>query len=637
MKLALALIALIASAATARAQVGSVSPGKLAKPHAAFESQCNRCHAPFGGVPADRCLACHTALADRIARGAGFHATVATKPCVACHRDHQGRDAALAPPPPDPFDHRVATFRLDGAHAQLACARCHPAAGATRKWVGIASTCGRCHADTHKGVLGRECAKCHRAESWKPATRTLADHKVPLGGRHAALTCTDCHRSGRHLVKQQACSQCHTPGHGPMARSCDGCHRVDGWKQVTYDHRFPPERLPGVHQTAPCLSCHPQFRFTPTPFSCAACHDKQRPHAPLGECTQCHSALSWKTAPFDHDQPTVGFALTGRHRGVACKACHTGANKFAAVRARACESCHANVHGAQFPGRTCASCHTVDGWRPSKLDTAAHETLGFPLHDAHARASCASCHRDGAFAGTTAACTGCHADTRHGNRFGTLCERCHDATAWSHTPRFDHAITGFSLGRGHAAVACARCHSTARQQSPPRPPPTACNRCHASPHGKQFGVQCMQCHDTSSFRAVSRFDHARTGFPLERRHASLPCKACHDPQQRSVAHRACRTCHGDPHRGSNAFDCADCHRADRWRVMRFDHDLTAYPLTGRHRITACSGCHRNPNWSGVRTDCAACHAFDRPRDREHLTQLACDDCHTTTNWRAVRR
>lgn len=628
MKLAL-VAALLMLLGTARAQVGSVAPGKLAKPHAAFEAQCNRCHAPFGGVPAERCLACHTQLAERVARGVGFHATVTATPCIACHRDHRGRAAALAPPPPDPFDHRVATFRLDGKHAQLACARCHPAAGASRKWVGIPTACGRCHADTaHRGALGGACAKCHRAEGWAPATRTLADHAVPLGGGHAKLTCADCHRSGLHLVARQACSQCHTARHGGTARACDACHRVAGWTETSYAHAFPPSRLPGKHETAPCLACHPKFRFSPTPFACAACHDKQRPHAPLGECTNCHSPLSWKTTAFDHDAPRVGFALTGRHRGVGCDACHAGADKFKAQAVRACESCHADVHRAQFAGRACAACHTADGWRPSKIGVAEHAR--FALRGAHARASCASCHRGGAFAGTATACAGCHADTRHRDRFGAQCARCHDETAWSPAPRFQHAETGFALDRGHGKVACARCHGADHK----RAATAACQSCHASPHSKQFGTACVRCHNTTSFRAVARFDHARTDFPLELRHAALPCKACHDAKQRPLAHRACRTCHGDPHRGGNAFDCADCHRPDRWRIVRFDHDLTAYPLTGRHRIAACGGCHTNPNWTGVRTDCAACHAFDRPRDRVHLTQLTCDDCHSTTNWRA---
>jgi hypothetical protein len=166
---------------------------------------------------------------------------------------------------------------------------------------------------------------------------------------------------------------------------------------------------------------------------------------------------------------------------------------------------------------------------------------------------------------------------------------------------------------------------------------TACQTCHAAPHGAQFGARCTHCHTTASFRTVPPFDHAaRTDFPLELRHATLPCLSCHDARRRPTVRAACRTCHGDPHRGSNAFDCSDCHRADRWRIIRFDHDLTSYPLVGRHRIAACGRCHTNPNWTGVRTDCVACHALDRPRDATHLHEITCDDCHGLATWRTIR-
>src|SRR5204862_301323 len=108
----------------ARADLGAVSPGKLAAAHAAFEAQCERCHVPFGGVPQRQCLACHTDLARRIARGVGFHPTVAVQPCTGCHKEHRGRDAAT-PAPPSAFDHRTTGFALDGDHARIACERCH--------------------------------------------------------------------------------------------------------------------------------------------------------------------------------------------------------------------------------------------------------------------------------------------------------------------------------------------------------------------------------------------------------------------------------------------------------------------------------------------------------------------------------
>jgi hypothetical protein len=298
---------------------------------------------------------------------------------------------------------------------------------------------------------------------------------------------------------------------------------------------------------------------------------------------------------------------------------------------------------SSFPGGSpgsapgCADCHTTAGWRPSTITAADHADRGFALRGAHAQVSCRGCHAAGSFAGTARACSSCHLDVRHRGRFGSDCASCHDETAWSPAAGFDHARTGFALERGHARVACAACHGRDGLRLAGAAAPTACQTCHAAPHGAQFGARCTECHTTASFRALPPFDHAaRTDFPLELRHAALPCLQCHDARRRPTVNRACRTCHGDPHRGSNALDCGDCHRADRWRLVRFDHDLTAYPLVGRHRLAACGSCHSNPNWTGVRTDCVACHALDRPRDADHAHEIVCDDCHGLATWRLLR-
>ena len=34
----------------------------------------------------------------------------------------------------------------------------------------------------------------------------------------------------------------------------------------------------------------------------------------------------------------------------------------------------------------------------------------------------------------------------------------------------------------------------------------SCLTCHASPHSRQFGTRCTQCHSTASFKQVARFD-----------------------------------------------------------------------------------------------------------------------------------
>src|SRR5205823_9493213 len=156
------------------------------------------------------------------------------------------------------------------------------------------------------------------------------------------------------LVKTSSCGDCHKERHGGTKAPCVTCQNPSDWKSATFAHDFCTCILPGKHQTAPCLGCHPAFKFKPTPLNCEGCHLKDRKHDDLGPCARCHSALSFKKKVFDHDQPRVGFAITGRHDEVACENCHTKKNVFRGAP-RNCEGCHQTpAHGDFGP---CAKCH----------------------------------------------------------------------------------------------------------------------------------------------------------------------------------------------------------------------------------------------------------------------------------------
>ena len=65
----------------------------------------------------------------------------------------------------------------------------------------------------------------------------------------------------------------------------------------------------------------------------------------------------------------------------------------------------------------------------------------------------------------------------------------------------------------------------------------------------------------------------------------------------------------------------------------FDHNLTAFPLTGEHIIVDCASCH-TAGYTGTPTDCAACHTPDYNQstnpDHEVLClSTDCAMCHTT--------
>jgi hypothetical protein len=125
---------------------------------------------------------------------------------------------------------------------------------------------------------------------------------------------------------------------------------------------------------------------------------------------------------------------------------------------------------------------------------------------------------------------------------------------------FDHdARTGYALAGKHAGARCNDCHrpTQARAARIYRGTSTRCDACHTDQHRGQFsGRDCSACHTSNDRWALSAFDHARTRFPLDGRHARVACARCHVPvKQRDgslvVQYRPLGT------------RCEDCHEAGR--------------------------------------------------------------------------
>lgn len=118
---------------------------------------------------------------------------------------------------------------------------------------------------------------------------------------------------------------------------------------------------------------------------------------------------------------------------------------------------------------------------PGALSRFDHQSTGFPLQGAHARASCGSCHSGGRFLGVPRECDQCHRDG--GWVQGTSqpvyhiaaqgrCSDCHRENAWSPVLWVDHDLV---LGT------CSSCHNNARIAG--QPPdhivtPLECDSCH---------------------------------------------------------------------------------------------------------------------------------------------------------------
>ncbi len=525
---------------------GQISPGELHESHAFLEGveNCIKCHSPQGDQLSDKCLVCHTSIADQKKTGKGLHARQDYSDCYLCHVEHHGRDFELIyfKGGQKAFDHSQTGFKLDGKHAALDCRNCHLPRFITDQRIrnaknlslentllGLSSECSSCHFDEHRGQLPDNCTECHTTVSWKPATGfDHAKAAFHLEGKHEIVPCLKCHIS--------------------VADSGN-----------KYDKEFQ--------------------RFKPVAFQeCTSCHNDVHKGRLGANCTGCHTPSGWrvvKTADFNHDQ--TRFPLRGKHTGVTCKECHGQRSTAEPLKFAACTDCHSDFHKGAFASReskgACEECHTVDGFIPSTFRIDQHALTDYPLKGAH---------------------------------LAVPCRQCHVVTSSASGSKFKFVFSTME-----------------------------CKACHDDPHRGQVNKfvssdGCQSCHSENSWRTIA-FDHSRTEFPLDGKHASVLCRECHagkgEFKVASMVFRPleknCRSCHSDIHRGQFAYltekgDCASCHNPSGWDKLDFNHDINSrFALEGAHKKVACAECHM------PESDDAGSYTRYRPLD------IKCESCHGT--------
>ena len=302
-------------------------------------------------------------------------------------------------------------------------------------------------------------------------------------------------------------------------------------------------------------------------------------HAKLAkECGNCHE-------PFSHGTQTE-----------LCLTCHK--------ETRADRQTAKGFHGRDPSAskQECIHCHTDHIGRNADIvqldrETFDHAFTNFALRDAHASVPCTACHAQSAkFRDASGRCFDCHkTEDPHKGRLGEACDNCHAETAWPRVKAFDHEKTKFLLREAHRTVPCAACHVNERYRDLGR----ACADCHRveDVHTGRYGAKCDSCHDQSKWATI-HFDHDKaTKFPLRAAHAKIKCDACHmGDLYRDKLATTCVSCHrkDDPHQGQLGSRCEQCHADASWRrVVSFDHDVTRFPLIGRHAIVPCEECHRS--------------------------------------------
>jgi len=152
------------------------------------------------------------------------------KLCESCHTEKDWKKAK--------FDHGRARFPLLGMHIKVDCKKCHQ----TQLYRDTPGDCFSCHKKDddkiHKLRLGKDCASCHNARSWKAwdfnhDTRT----KFKLDGAHQKITCYACHKvvMDAHVIVPKTCDGCHNNDdvhRGEFGQLCDRCHLTTKWKNL---------------------------------------------------------------------------------------------------------------------------------------------------------------------------------------------------------------------------------------------------------------------------------------------------------------------------------------------------------------------------------------------------------------------
>lgn len=398
-----------------------------------------------------------------------------------------------------------------------------------------------------------------------------------------------------------------------------------------------------------CKQCHAPLADTPQDDLCVVCHEEvgadirrqmgyhgRVPEARSQDCAVCHAehegrdtqVVNIDLASFSHS--LTDFPLLGAHTETDCESCHTEGLPFREADTY-CIACHRqdDTHEGSL-GPLCGDCHTAVNWVQTRFD---HDGTRFPLTGQHEVLSCNACHEQQTYTFDSVDCVACHRnDDVHRGGNGPQCESCHDTVAWSRID-FDHLqVSSFPLTGGHAGLTCQGCHKAADFRDRKGADCYACHR-DDDVHQGRNGNDCESCHVVRNWTTVS-FDHAKaSGFRLNGAHGALGCDTCHVTNVQDALPRDCAGCHAanDPHKNQLGADCAGCHGETSWTVeVRFDHDLTVFPLIGEHGELACAQCHQTPAFHDAAADCQACHA----KDDVHSGGLgsACEVCHNPADW-----
>jgi len=167
------------------------------------------------------------------------------------------------------------------------------------------------------------------------------------------------------------------------------------------------------------------------------------------------------------------------------------------------------------------------------------------------------------------------------------------------------------------------------------------------------------------------FDHDDTRYPLDFKHALVPCEACHVQGVFIGTPTQCARCHSLSGRIKASAptsqhirvigECEVCHTPTVWTdVFRVDHVAVIGSCQGCHNgvvaegknpghvvsSNTCDDCHNTITWVGARYNhagitgnCIRCHngGIAEGKNPGHILSLpTCEDCHNTRRWIPAR-
>jgi hypothetical protein len=293
------------------------------QPH--FGTACENCHTPEGFEVVDVSAVSHPVALE------GAHADLACSSCHTTDRQLVYDCAECHQPPslphygtacqdchtPEGFEvvdasavsHPVA---LEGAHAALACSRCHT--GGRQ----LTYDCAECHQPPSQPHFGNTCQDCHTPTSFRNVDLGAFTHPVALEGAHAALACSSCHTAGKQLTYD--CAECHQPPSQPhFGDVCRDCHTPDGFEDADVGAFEHPVALEGAHAELACSNCHTGNQQLT--YECYECHEPPGDSHFGSACQNCHTPQGWSESAehLGDEAEEIPHDLEGRED---CLLCH---------------------------------------------------------------------------------------------------------------------------------------------------------------------------------------------------------------------------------------------------------------------------------------------------------------------------